>query len=153
MVRLNGFTSPSPVMMLAGTEGSAGRNLFVPASHRRRALIGRGIELMLIIVRPGKPDLVACRGLAEAFRPHRHRLALDLAKHDTVGSKMLDALHPRRMTVLRHQPDVLGANADQPVAARDQVHRRRADETRGEGSGGPAVQLFRRAVLLDASVA
>ena len=36
---------------------------------------------------------------------------------------------------------------------RDDVHRRRADEARGEDGGGPLVELGRRAVLLDAAVA
>src|ERR1700710_236231 len=108
---------------------------------------------MLIATGPGKPDIVAGDRLAKPIMPHRHRLTLDLAQHDAVGPEMLDALYPRRMTVLRHDPDMLRANPDQLFAARDQVHRRRADEARRERGCRPAVKLLRRTILLDASVA
>src|ERR1051325_7028380 len=108
---------------------------------------------MLVIAVPGKRDLIARRDLAKTIQPHRDRLALDLAHHDAVGAEMLDAPYPRRMTVLRHDADMLRANADQPAAARDQVHRRRSDEARRKRGRGPAVELFRRSVLLDAPVA
>src|ERR1044071_8033676 len=108
---------------------------------------------MLVIAAPGKHDLIARQNPAETIQPHRDRLTLDLAHHDAVSAEMLDAPYPRRMTVLRHDADMLRANADQPAVARDQVHRRRADEARGKRRGGPAEKLLRRPILLDAPVA
>src|ERR1044071_6313998 len=107
---------------------------------------------MLVIAAPGKHDLIARQNPAETIQPHRDRLTLDLAHHDAVGAEMLDAPYPRRMTVLRHDPDMLRANAGKPAVARDQVHRRRADEARRKRRRRPAVKLLRRSVLLDAAV-
>src|SRR3954454_9134674 len=108
---------------------------------------------MLIGWRPDKPDLVAWRCFNEAILAHRDGLAAEFAEHDAVGAKMLDAPYARGTTVLRHNANVLRADPDDPLATLDQVHRRRADEARGEGGGGLTVELFRRAVLLDMAVA
>src|SRR5256885_4503599 len=117
------------------------RELFHAARRRRKAEARRRIELMLVTCRPAEPDNIARPQLAEAILPHQNWLATDLAKHDAVRPEMLDALYLRRLTVLRHQADLLGANADQPPLFRYQVHRRRTDKSRGEGGRGPAVEL------------
>src|SRR3954466_2613995 len=132
---------------------SPSRELLGLAGGGCASLAAGRIELMLIGWRPGKPDLVARRSLTEAILAHRYGLAVEFAEHDAVGTKMLDAPYPGGTTVLWHNANVLRADPDRPLAALDQVHRRRPDEARGEGGGGLAVELFWRAVLLDMAVA
>src|SRR6185437_14062317 len=124
-----------------------------PPLLRRQPGARRLIELMFVAARPGQPDLVARRSLAEPVLPHRDRLAFELAQHDAVGAEMLDALYPGRTTILRHDVDMFGPDPDQPAVLRDQVHRRGADEARGKRRLGTAVKRLRRAVLLDPAVA
>src|SRR6185437_6411114 len=107
---------------------------------------------MFVLGRPGEFYRLAGRGPDKTVLPYRDRLALDVAKHDAVGAEMLDALYPGRTTVLRHDPDMLGPDPDEPAVLRDQVHRRGADEARGKRGLGPAVKRLRRAVLLDPAI-
>src|SRR3978361_1473239 len=124
-----------------------GRELLHVVGGGCNPLPRRLIELMLVACHPCKTNTIARRRFAEAILPHQDRLAVDLAKHDAVRPQMLDALYPRRMTVLRRDVDMVRANPDQLFAARDQVHRRRANESRGEGGRGPAIEFLGRTIL------
>jgi hypothetical protein len=56
---------------------------------------------------PGKSDVIAWLSLAETVLPHRNRLTSDFAQNDAVGPEMLNRLYARRLTVLRHDLDML----------------------------------------------
>src|SRR5262249_26112117 len=86
---------------------------------------------------------------------HRGHLdAVDLAVDLRVGTGRL-AHHHRGGEAVARDVEVLGAHADEPVAAvaalGQEVHRGRADESRDEQVRGIVVELERRAGLLDAS--
>jgi hypothetical protein len=70
---------------------------------------------MFVSCIPGEPYVVTRLSLAETLLPHRNRLTSDLAQNNAVGPEVLDSLYARRLTVLRHDLDMLGSNADEAV--------------------------------------
>ena len=83
------------------------------------------------------------------------RLVAISAGDDGVGAEKFRALDAYRQSdVAEHH--VLGPDAEQeiaPVRRRQDIHRRRADEARGERGCRPRVKLIRRRRLLDPAVA
>ena len=81
-------------------------------------------------------------------------IAFDSQVHVAVRAQVLDADHPaRKRSALEALPfsgqvHVFGAEADKPAVARDQVHRRRADESGYESVRRPVIDLIRRSYLL-----
>src|SRR5438105_75663 len=120
-----------------------------------------GIEMMDRFGRPVEPHRAARREFGLAPGAHRERFAAHRAMQDQVGAEVFDAAHGgRHARAERHGfgPDAEPfARAPLYIAAGDasllqtqQVHRRCADETRGERGRGLRIEFARRRRLLDA---
>ena len=103
------------------------------------------------------PDNAHCLSLLHpgmARNAHQDRVRAGLRGDEGVGAEILGGFDAR-FEAFGGEAHVLGTHAREGAAAvqGEQVHRRRADEARGERGRGPRVEVLGRADLLDAPVA
>jgi len=134
-----------------------------------------GTENMHILRPPREPHARTRRRLGASGNAGHQSLAAQRAGDEAVGAQELHALHPPVQAALgiehdgfrthaQHQAGAGMAQQRRPVGAADngagaavreyqRIHRRRADEARGEESRGPRIEHVGCAVLLDVAVA